>query len=68
MGTVFSDPHKKKEYYRDQAQKLRFDSRQARKADDPIEAARLEKLANEAENAAQAQEEQIQDIVDKITH
>jgi hypothetical protein len=61
MGVILSGPRSKEAYLKDQAEKARRAAQQAREADDPAEAARLEDVAKRAEEAAIATRRQLED-------
>jgi hypothetical protein len=63
MGVILSGPRSKEAYLRAQAEKARREARQAREADDPSEAARLEDVAKRAEEAADSTRQQLEDSV-----
>lgn len=63
MNVFVPSLQEKKEYYKEEAQKLRAQAREVReKLDNPIEAKRLENLADEAENEVSSLEAQIKNI------
>jgi hypothetical protein len=65
MNIFVPSLEEKREYYRQEAEKLRFQAREARKLQDEVEASRLEELASEADSEVASLDAQIHSVASR---